>query len=66
VKIYIPSIDKMTNDFPINFEVVAQISTNLKLNPIGLPPECPSYITNKEKEELHFIKLETHVKNSTI
>ncbi len=48
----------------INFELVAKVITNLKLNPIGHDDQ--SYLSDLESAEIHFVKLKTDVEKLDI
>ena len=64
MKVYFPSITNMTDSFPINFEIVAKITSNMKLNPIG--PNGESYLSDLTSNEVHYMKLETNYKIANI
>ena len=64
MKVYFPSITNMTDTFPINFDIVAKITTNMKLNPIG--PNGERYLSDLSSSEVHYMKLETNYKMANI
>lgn len=64
MKVFFPSLERMTDDFFINFDLVAKVTTNLKLDPIG--PDGKNYLSDLESNEVHFVKLETNVKKTNI
>ena len=54
----------MSDTFPINFKIVAKITTNMKLNPLG--PDGKSYLKDLNSNEVHYMKLETNYKMANI
>lgn len=64
MKVYFPSITNMTDSFPINFDIVAKITSNMKLNPIG--PNGESNLSDLTSNEVHYMKLETNYKMADI